>query len=132
MVTNFEEITKPLTADEQRLLPYLINGLANHKESDPIKEPEIVESMNVFMIGRPEFQKPGSPGKLSCKMTGARLRKMVNHIRCNGLLPVIATPKGYYVSHNPEVIQKQIQSMRDRANGILAAAAGLETLLPGT
>lgn len=119
MVENFEEITEPLTADDLRFLPVLRRGLEAHGKDDPIKAPAIVKALNEQRL-KYNFQ---------VQFTEARLRKLVNHLRTNGLLPVIATRSGYYVTYDPEVIRSQIRSLRDRARGIEAAAAGLESLL---
>jgi len=119
MITNFEEITKELNAFEKRLLPLLIKGFSAHSKNDPIKAPEIIKLLNSqkVLFG------------LEYKVTQARLRKMINFIRCNSLLPVIGTSKGYYVSNNRIEIEKQVQSLRERADAINAAADGLQELI---
>ena len=119
MVTNFEEITEPLTADDLRFLPVLRRGLERHGKDDPIKAPAIVKALNDQRI-KYDFQ---------VRFTEARLRKLVNHLRTNGLLPVIATSSGYFVTYDPEIIRSQIRSLRDRASGIAGAANGLESFL---
>ena len=63
------------------------------------------------------------------KLTGARLRKIVNHLRTNGILPIIATQKGYCSSYDTETIQAQIRSLKERAAGIRSAAHGLSRFL---
>ena len=67
---------------------------------------------------------------LKAKMTGARLRKIVSHIRVSGKLPIIATSKGYYVSYDAEEIRNQVKSLEERAARILAAANGIRCFLP--
>ncbi len=115
MVTNFEEITEELTPEELRVVPYMISAFEKHKKENPIKAPEIVNSMNAF-LKKYEF---------SVKMTGARLRKFCNHIRTNGLLPLIATKKGYYVSYDKTEIEKQVRSLCERAASIRQSADGM-------
>lgn len=119
MVENFEEITEPLTDDDLRFLPVLRRGLEKHGPNDPIKGAAIVKAMNAQKL-KFNFQ---------AQFSEARLRKLVNHLRVNGLLPVIATSLGYYVSDDPKILRSQIRSLRDRAKGINAAADGLETML---
>lgn len=116
MITNFEEITNPLSDDELKLLPLLLRGFIRHSEDNPIKAPAIIEAINCR-------------SDIPIKLTGPRLRKLCNHIRRNGLLPLIATSKGYFTSHDPEVIQEQIRSLRERADAILACADGLESFI---
>lgn len=119
MIVNFEEITQELSDDEKAILPYLIKGFSNHSEKNPIKEPEVCKAMNSLLATR--------PGKV--RINGARLRKMVNHIRSNGLLPLIATSNGYFVSHDRVVIGKQITSLEQRARSIQQSANGLKKFL---
>ena len=110
MITNFEEITATLTAEETAILPTLINLFNNYDYTIPIKSHEIVNMLK---------------NNHDIEITGARLRKLVNFIRSEGMLPLIATSKGYYVSHNKAIVKSQIQSLTDRADGIMNAANGL-------
>jgi len=119
MVENFEEITEPLNADDLLFLPVLRRGLERHGKDDPIKAPAIVKAMNTQRL-KYNFQ---------VQFTEVRLRRLINHLRAKGILPVVATSLGYYVTDDPELIRSQIRSLRDRARGIEAAAAGLESLL---
>jgi hypothetical protein len=57
------------------------------------------------------------------------LRKLVNHIRVKGILPIIATSQGYYVSYDKQDILDQINSLTQRANSILNSANGLRNFL---
>ena len=119
MVENFETITEELTEEELELLPFLLNGFKAHTKETPIKAPVIVAAMNAK---REQYG-------FRAKFTEARLRRFVNHIRTNALLPLIATSSGYYVTSDPEVIRSQIRSLKDRAKGILQAADGLRTFI---
>lgn len=119
MITNFEEITADLTAEEKKLLPILINGFKFHDKSDPIKEPAIVKLIN---DQREKYH-------LTKKFSGARFRKLCNLIRTKSILPLIATSNGYYVSSDPEEIRKQIQSLTERAESILSSANGLKNFI---
>lgn len=121
MITNFEIITSELTEEEVKLLPVMIKGFNLHKKSNPIKASEIVNSMNDFI----KFK------ELKIKMTEVRLRKFVNHIRINSLLPLIATSKGYFVSDDPEEIKLQVKSLWERAKSIKDAADGLVIFIKG-
>ena len=111
MITNFENITHELTEIELEMLPLIVNGFKRYTKNNPIKEPDIVSRFN--------------SKNLKLKLNGARLRKLVNHIRCHSMLPLIATSKGYYVSDDTEEIKNQIKSLRERANSINRCADGL-------
>lgn len=55
------------------------------------------------------------------------LREAINYVRSKGLLPVISTSKGYWISYDKREIFKTILSLRSRAKSINAAADGLLT-----
>lgn len=116
MITNFEEITEDITEAEKSLVPFFVKGFATKTKENPIKAPEIVKLLNEFL------KKQGIDAP---KITPERLRKIVNYIRVNSLLPLIATSKGYYVSEDQDEIIKQIQSLKERAAAIVGAANGL-------
>ncbi len=115
MLTNFEDQTYELTDSETTILPLVIAGFSRYTKENPIKEAEIIKRFNAHGY--------------SVKLTGVRLRKLVNYIRSNSLLPLIATSKGYYISNDIEEITKQINSMQERANSIVMAANGLKKFI---
>ena len=114
MIKTFEKFTFELTDKEKEILPLLINGFRFYNKNNPIKEPEIVKKFN---------ERNGN-----LKLSGVRLRKLVNYIRVNSLLPLIATSKGYFVSYDKDVLDSQIKSLQQRANSINACADGLKSL----
>jgi hypothetical protein len=106
MITNFETITRELDANEVRLLPIVIAGMKAHRGRDnAITGAEICRKVE--------------------GLTEPRLRKIVNHIRQNAILPVIATSKGYYMADCAEDVIGQIKSLQDRIDAIEAAKNGL-------
>jgi len=113
MITNFEKLTEDLNEEELKLIRVLIIGYSSHDSSSPIKEPEIVSKLRAK----------------GYKISGVRLRKLNNLIRSRGLLPLIGTSNGYYVSYDPVEIKKQILSLQERSDAILSAAKGLEKFL---
>jgi predicted RNase H-related nuclease YkuK (DUF458 family) len=117
MITNFEEITQELNEEELKLLSLIVRGFKNYSKENPIKAPDIVSRLNKFLIN--------NKIETSIKITEARLRKYVNYIRQNTLLPLIATSKGYFVSYDVEEIRAQIKSLEERAKSIKDAANGL-------
>lgn len=118
MITNFEEITHELTEKELLIVPYVVIELSKYTKSNPVKSFLVVERFNV------------SIESLNIeKLTPRRLRKICNYIRCNGLLPLIATSNGYYVSNDEGEIKKQIKSLIERSNSIRECASGLTKFL---
>jgi len=63
------------------------------------------------------------------RLTQPRLRKLVNYIRTNGLIPLIATSHGYFTSDCKQTILEQITSLQERANSIENAVQGLKKFL---
>lgn len=117
MITNFEEITAELNEQEKELVLILIKGFKAHTgPSSAILSPEIVRKINEQKL-------------TSKKVTGVRIRKMCNYIRTKGILPLIATSKGYYISSDKQEILRQIKSLNERANSIRNCAVGLEIFL---
>lgn len=120
MITNFEEITCPLTEEEKKLVRPLIRGFASHTRANPIKARTILLQMKTYCAQ-----------KGLQKLTLPRLMKITNFIRAASILPLIATSKGYYVSRDPEEIRKQIDSLNERADSIKVAANGMKKFLEG-
>jgi hypothetical protein len=119
MITNFESITRELTPEEVEILPFILKGLQGHRKENPIKAPEIVRQFNDFLRSR---------GK-KIRITEPRLRKFCNHIRTGALLPLIATPAGYFVSWDKNDILSQVTSLEQRASSISESARGLKNFI---
>lgn len=119
MVENFEQYTEPLNAAELVMLDLFMAGIERRTVTTAIKSDEIIRLINA------KLPKHG----ITVKLTGERLRKISNYIRVNSLLPLCATSRGYYVATERTEIESQIQSLRDRAKAIEAAATGLESFL---
>lgn len=115
MVTNFEEYTHPLTADELVMLDLFVALVKHRTKKTAIKSGEIILKINAII----------KPLQLKTQFNGARLRKISNHLRRNSLLPLCGTTVGYYCTDDPAEIEREIKSLRDRANAINAAADGL-------
>jgi hypothetical protein len=120
MITNFEDITSELTPIENKLVPVIIKGLSAKTKDNPVKAVDIVKGINGYL-------QRNNVSKYT--FSEARLRKISNFIRCNGILPLIATSKGYYVSTDRDEIENQIKSLVERAESIMASADGLKKFL---
>lgn len=119
MVTNFEHITSELTQQELELIPILVKGFHKHMKENPILARDIVRMMNLYLKTR----------NYQITFTEARLRKCVNFIRTNAILPLMATSNGYYISWDSDEIYSQIQSLEERANSIKRCAGGLWAIM---
>lgn len=116
MITNFEEHTSELTAEELALLPAIVEGFKRYTKENPIHSAEIVRRFN-------------ANAKTTYKLSDTRLRKFSSHIRYNGILPLIATSKGYYVSNDKEEVRKLIESLVQRGVRIINSTKGLYKFL---
>jgi hypothetical protein len=118
MITNFEEITKEMTEDEKKLVPVIIKGLSTKSKDNPIKGADIVSAINENKdrYGIKLFNEP-------------RLRKIINFIRSEGILPVMGTSNGYYCTKDRVELQSQIESLTQRAEAIMTSANGLKKFI---
>ena len=106
MLNNFEDITHELTLEEKNtILPIIVNGLnLCIGKSKAYTNKQIVDAVN---------------GKYNIKLNGPRLRKLIQYIRINDLVPLlVATSKGYYVSEDKEEIRDYIHSLEQRLHSI--------------
>lgn len=104
MLEGFGDITYELTEQEAELVPIFISGLKNK-----VGKQNAVTSSHIIN----KLQEKGH------KVNGARVRKIINHIRTAYLLPgLIATSKGYYISNDPEEIKQYIASLGHREAAI--------------
>lgn len=61
--------------------------------------------------------------------TTQRLQKLVNYIRVNSILPIIATSHGYYCSNDVEDIMEMINQFQGRIDAMKAAQEGLRYII---
>lgn len=109
MIEGFEKQTHPLTQKELFLIDPICRGLQAHVGED--------KAITNFQM-RAGLELSGH-GKIS----DARIRKIINHIRAEHLVHnVIATSKGYWIETDPEKVRKYVQSLYDRASAITAIA----------
>lgn len=116
MITTFETQTKPLNEYEREtLLPIMVRCLANHiGKSCAISNAQMCEKMALYgyQIGE------------------VRVRKIINHIRNNGLVEcLIATGKGYYVTESIQEMETYIESVKNREDAIRAMRLSMEEQL---
>jgi hypothetical protein len=108
MIINFEEYTEPLTDYERdTLLPVIVAGLRTKTEKD-------LAITNVKMcraLREAGYRKLNEP----------RMRKIINHIRVNGLIKnLVASSKGYWIEEDIEERKKYVKSIKQRAASMMA------------
>jgi hypothetical protein len=82
MITNFERETSPLSEEELLIADMLIRSLSKVTKSKPVTTNVIIDKFNNSGI-REHLN-------ISCKLTDIRLRKIINHIRSSGMLPILS------------------------------------------
>ena len=112
MLETFEQQTKPLDEYESgTLLPIMVKCLSRHVgKSAVITNTKMRERLSLF----------------GYDVGGARIRKLINHIRLHGLVEcLIATGRGYYVTRSVAELEKYIKSLRGRVEAIQAIIEAL-------
>ena len=112
MIKGFDDETSPLTDYElEKLVPVVAFGLKFHRgKKNAVTSTHICRALT---------------GK-GYKINGARLRKVVDHIRLNDIVSnVIASSKGYWVSDSRAEVMAHIDSLDSRARAILAVGDAL-------
>ncbi|KAA6303170.1 MAG: hypothetical protein EZS26_000773 [Candidatus Ordinivivax streblomastigis] len=106
MIKKFENETQPLTDYEKNvLLPLLIRGLETKKgHVNAVTNKYIVATL-----------------KVSYNLNEARVRKIINHIRTNDIIPgLIATSDGYFIAETEAELLEYEESLRGREEAIQA------------
>jgi hypothetical protein len=117
MLKGFENITQPLSDYERgKLLPVFI---ANFRDNNVGPGHAVSNRAIVSMLK-----------SFGYKVTEIQVRKVINYIRNKGLLPgLVANSDGYYITKDPEVIKKYIESLDGRANEIKRVKESMQKYL---
>ena len=120
MIKNFDEITYELTEFEEfELLPIMLKAL-----SQKIGSGNVVSNKQM---------KKGLLNICGIKVSDARIRKIIHHIRVKQLIKgLIANSKGYYVAESKEEIQTFVDSLQQRINSIETVKMSFFEFLPET
>lgn len=105
MLKGFEQQTSPLNEYELgTLLPLIIRGLQTKiGVTRVIPGSTIIRKMKA----------------LGYKLDGPRLRKIINHIRNNDIIPgLVSNSNGYYVATSADEIDDCISSLQGRVDAI--------------
>jgi hypothetical protein len=107
MIKGFSNETSPLNDYELRiLLPVILAGLKD-------KQGKRNAVTNNYIIGRLKAH--------GYRIDAPRLRKVINHIRTNDLLPgLVATSEGYYLATSEQELMDYEDSLRGREEAIKA------------
>ncbi len=116
MILGFESLTTELNDEELMLANRLVSAFKKRTKDNPVTAPEIVSGVNANV-------------PLTQKFSERRLRKIINYYRVQGILPIISTSKGYYVSYEVKDIEFMITSLSQRANSILEGCYGLQRII---
>lgn len=113
MLPGFERYTSDLTDYEKDvLLPLFIHGFAGK-----IGREKAVTNKEIISKLKPR----------GFKISDARVRKLINHIRNNNLIPgLIATSEGYYISRDQSEVNKYIESLAGREKAIARIKRGFQ------
>ena len=116
MITGWEIETQPLTKEELEVASHLGDCFKKHF----VGKENIRTSKQIC-----DFYK--SQGY---KMTGARVRKIINHLRTTNAVPLLlASSKGYYRSTDPEDALRFIRSLTERMEAIQVVKSSIKTQL---
>jgi hypothetical protein len=116
MIKNFEQITFDFTSDEWSkmgavmdcMIAYLPTEKKNLRKQSEIA---LYIEMNVGI-----------------ETDVIRVRKYINYFRSTGILPIIATSQGCFISYEAKYLESQIQSLQGRINGLQNAKNGLQKI----
>lgn len=109
MLESFERYTGELNEQEKKIFPLFVQCLKRHiGKSSAISNSVISEKLLVHM---------------GIKLHGSRVRKMINIIQNEGLIPhLVSCGKGYYVAETREDVVRYVASIRARSNSIYDVA----------
>ena len=107
MIKGFETITADLSDDELNMVQIVIKGLkVKHGKDKAVTGAVICKALNI---------------------NGVRLRKMINYIRINNLIPALcSSSKGYFVANNINELEDYIISLKQRIKAQVDVLNALE------
>lgn len=119
MINNFEEYTASLSTYERDMIVPLLVGYLRTR----VGAKYAVRKKDLCRM----FTERGYQG-----LTEARVRKCINYIRINGLVPhLIANSHGYFCATSIEQVETYIESLDQRATAIWAMRSALQRELSG-
>lgn len=114
-------LLKPLTDEESNILLPILIKVFKSKTNDSI------QLTGKFIIDK--FNQNKDSIGFKCAFNNARFMKLTNYIRAQELLPLMSCSTGYYVTTDADTLEECAQSLEDRCQSILAAAAGVRRMV---
>lgn len=115
MIEGFEKYTIELNDDELKIVHIMVDRFT-HKPGikNIVTNPQIVDGLKSIGI----------------ETTEPRIRKIIQYIRTNALIPgLIATSKGYYSTNDIEHLEQWIVTMKQRENAIRESRKSIESYI---
>jgi len=102
MLNGHENSTFELNDQEQELVPIFVRRFKNQPgKNNSVTNKEMISGL----------------AKIGIKITEPRIRKVIQYIRLNRLLPgLVATSNGYFLTTNIKEFEDWIESMKQREN----------------
>jgi hypothetical protein len=111
MIYGFEKETSPLNDKELELIPGLVISFCRR-----VGKKRAIQNWQILRTYR----------KRGYRIDSARLRKMINYIRINNMVPnLVSGNVGYWIEPNPYFVKKYIKSLISRSNAIKTVAIKL-------
>ncbi len=122
MLPGFEDITHDLTDYELKiLLPMFLKGFEKK-----IGIENAITNRQILKGFQSRRDNEGKPYEIS----DVRVRKIINHIRINHLVPgLVASSKGYYITNDPKELKRYIDSLDGREMQIRRVKQGMKEYL---
>lgn len=100
MIHGFDNETAPLNEMEMAVIPLFVARLQQ-------------------AVGKKNAVYNQQLAQIAPSLAGARVRKLINYIRCEGLVPcLIASSKGYYIAETELELLEYEDSLTNRATAI--------------
>ena len=114
-ILNFEEYTHDLSDYELSLVPRFVKSFQTKIGKEHAVTAKIIEE-RMLLVGQ--------------RVSGPRIRKIVNYIRNMGLVEgLVATSSGYYITKDHQEISDYIESLEGREGAIRVVREGMEAYL---
>ena len=108
MLNGFTQETAPLSDMERAYVPIFVSRLRE-------------------AVGRESAVYNQQLQSLAPSLSSARVRKIINFIRTEGLVPcLVASSKGYYIAESEEELREYEESLRGRADAIMEVCRSIE------
>lgn len=115
MINGFEKYTIELNDDELKIVDIIVDRFRKRPGiKNIVSNPQIIDGLKTIGI---ETNEP-------------RIRKVIQYIRINDLIPgLIATSKGYYSTNDIDELQSWVETMIQRENAIRESRKSIELFI---